>query len=177
MNKKAKIVFFVAVFLLYSSLFFAQNFTIKQIDSVNNLPFNKKIENLISSEKIFLQTLALSQKHNYQLGIAESYENLGLIYYYQGEYELNQKYSLLAIKEYRNQNLLNKEAKAYAEYGYEMKRRNLKDAFQYMQKGLKLAEDNNFKHELKAIYDNYGYLKEMNKETTVLFISTTNPYN
>lgn len=152
--------------MLFCSIqaFFAQNAELKVVDSLNNLPFNQKIENLYQSEKNYKNSLAISQKYKYQKGIAESYENLGLIYYYQGKYELNHKYTVLAIKSFQSQGKQSKVAKAYGDFGYQMKRRNLPEAILYMQKGIKLAEKLNDKVELKALYDNYGLLKEMSKQ-------------
>ena len=156
----------VTFILLFCSIqaFFAQNAELKVVDSLNNLPFNQKIENLYQSEKNYKNNLAISQKYKYQKGIAESYENLGLIYYYQGKYELNHKYTVLAIKSFQSQGKQSKVAKAYGDFGYQMKRRNLPEAIIYMQKGIKLAEKLNDKVELKALYDNYGLLKEMSKQ-------------
>lgn len=156
----------VTFILLFCSIqaFFAQNAELKVVDSLNNLPFNQKIENLYQSEKNYKNSLAISQKYKYQKGIAESYENLGLIYYYQGKYELNHKYTVLAIKSFQSQGKQNKVAKVYADFGHAMKRRNYSLAEKYQRKGLQLAEKINDEYQLRAIYDNYGYLKEMNKE-------------
>ncbi|MBD3723949.1 MAG: tetratricopeptide repeat protein [Flavobacteriaceae bacterium] len=156
----------VTFILLFCSIqaFFAQNAELKVVDSLNNLPFNQKIENLYQSEKNYKNSLAISQKYKYQKGIAESYENLGLIYYYQGKYELNHKYTVLAIKSFQSQGKQNKVAKVYADFGHAMKRRNYLLAEKYQRKGLQLAEKINDEYQLRAIYDNYGYLKEMNKE-------------
>ncbi|WP_170108199.1 tetratricopeptide repeat-containing sensor histidine kinase [Flavobacterium sediminis] len=150
--------------LAYCQMFFAQSSAIREIDSINNRPFNKKIENLFDSEKVFKNNLAKAQANNYQIGIAESYENLGLIYYYQGKYELSHKYNVLAIKSFQSQKKWNKVAKVYGEFGYQMKRRNLPEAIGYMQKGIKLAERLKNDSELKILYDNYGVLKEMKLE-------------
>ncbi len=159
-----KFKFILFSFLLGVQVLFSQNKELFTVDSINNLPYNKKIENLFESEKLFKNNLAISQKNDYQKGIAESYENLGLIYYYQGKYELNHKYTVLAIKSFQSQGKWNKVAKTYGDFGYQMKRRNLPEALKYMQRGIKLAEKLDDKVELKILYDNYGVLKEMNAE-------------
>ena len=143
----------------------AQNYTKKQIDSINEIPFHLKIENTFKSEKLFKQTLNDAKRLNYRNGIAAIYANLATIYFYQGKNELSQRYNNLAIKEYGALERFDQVASLYAGYGYHMKRRNFPDALRYMQKGMKLAE----KHKvsgavLSPIYDNYGVLKEMNKE-------------
>lgn len=162
-KNKQKIFFIFYMQLLCCQFFYAQNPVASEIDSINNIPFNKKIESLLESEKIYKRNLADSKTINYDYGIAESYENLALVYYYQGEYEQSHKYNVLAIKSFQTQNKLNKVAKIYGELGYQMKRRNLPDAIQYMQKGIHIAEENKDEYELKALYDNYGYLQELNK--------------
>jgi signal transduction histidine kinase len=71
---------------------------------------------------------------------------------------------LHAIRIYDHLKLKNKSARAYGEYGYQLKMRNMKMALFNMQKGMKLAESIVDEDALTAIYDNYGVLKEMNKE-------------
>jgi signal transduction histidine kinase len=143
----------------------AQNYTKKQIDSINQVPYHLKIENTFKSEKTFLNGLSAAKALNYKTGIADSYANLATIYFYQGKYELSQRYNNLAIKEYSALKRFDQVASLYAGYGYHMKRRDFPEALRYMQKGIKLAEKNNVSEEvLSPIYDNYGVLKEMNKE-------------
>lgn len=146
-------------------VFFAQKKEEIVIDSINSIPYHLKIENTFKSEKEFLKVLEKSQKINYKNGIAESYENLAIIYFYQGKYELSQRYNNLAIKEFTALNRIDKVASLYGGYGYHLKRRNFPEALRYMQKGIGLAEKNNVSEDvLSPIYDNYGVLKEMNKE-------------
>ena len=87
-----------------------------------------------------------------------------MISYYQGKLDNHTKYSLEAIKLHTRLNQLQKVCRDYAEYGYQLKRRNLQQAIFYMQKGKSIAEANNYEFELRGIYDNYGVLKEMNEE-------------
>jgi len=101
---------------------------------------------------------------NYSLGEAESYSNLSLVYYYDGKYDNDLKYSLKAISIYEKINNQEKLALEYGELGYRMKKTNLVKGIYYMQKGKGIAENNNFQKPLLSIYNNYGYLKELNKE-------------
>lgn len=154
---------FVLLFSFFETT--AQNFTKQQIDSINQIPYHLKIENTFKSEKAFQEVLSAAKALNYKNGIAESYENLAIIYFYQGKYELSQRYNNLAIKEFTALNQLDKVASLYGGYGYHMKRRNFPEALRYMQKGIKLAEKHRVSEAiLSPIYDNYGVLKEMNKE-------------
>lgn len=86
---------------------------------------------------------------------------MSLIYYYQGDYEKDVFYSLKAIKLFEKLGDKKQLAHEFAELGYRMKRRNMKNAQAYMLKGKSIAENENFADELCAIYDNYGVLKEM----------------
>ncbi len=53
----------------------------------------------------------------------------------------------------------------YGELGYQMKRRNLNKAIEYMQLAINIAEKNKIpEFRLSKLYDNYGVLKEMDKQ-------------
>jgi len=146
------------------SLLAQNNLITKEIDSVNNLPFEEKISHPTTSIKKYQELLAKAQRVKYTSGMADTYANLALISYYQGKFDNHTKYSLEAIKRHVQLNQLQKLSRDYAEYGYQLKRRNLQQAIFYMQKGKSIAEFNNYEFELRGIYDNYGVLKEMNKE-------------
>lgn len=156
---------FCFVLLLFLFETTAQNYTKKQIDSINEIPYHLKIENTFKSEKTFLSGLSAAKALNYKTGIADSYGNLATIYFYQGKYELSQRYNNLAIKEYSALERFDQVASLYAGYGYHLKRRDFSEALKYMQKGIKLAQKHKVSEAvLSPIYDNYGVLKEMNKE-------------
>ena len=142
----------------------AQNSITKQIDSVNNLPYQSKIANTTKFLKIYQDNLAKAQKANYKIGIADSYSNLSLIYYFQGKYDLNTAYMLKATRLYQQLNLKDKQANSFAVYGYQLKLRDMNSAVMYMQKGMKLAESIKDEFSLSGIYDNYGVLKEMQNQ-------------
>src|SRR5690606_17749903 len=89
---------------------------------------------------------------------------LGLIYYFQGKYDLNTQFMLKANRLFQQLNLKDKQANCLAEYGYQLKRRDMNAAVKYMQKGLKLAESIKSEAILSGIYDNYGVLKEMQNQ-------------
>ena len=145
--------------LLFSMIASAQQERV--IDSINSIPFEVKIARGDNFEKIFLQNAAKAQKINYTKGLAESYGNLALIYYYRGKYDLNVKYTLAAIALYERLGLAGPLADQYGELGYSMKRRNMVKAQYYMQKGIRIAEAENLLKQKLKLYDNYGVLKEM----------------
>lgn len=136
----------------------------KKIDSINKLyiqGLNIPQDSIVS---LFQKNLESADKVSYQLGMADAYSQLSLIYGYQGNYEESAKSSIEGIKIYEKLKKLDRVADYYAEMGYTMKYRDLKKALYYMQKGKAVAEANNFENELKDIYNNYGVLKEINNE-------------
>lgn len=147
--------------LLCSNILMAQHRT---IDSINNIPYEIKVAKAAILDDVFLKNASDSKKTKYVLGEADSYSNLGLVYYYQGKYGQNVDFMLKAIKLYESVGAKDKQASEYANLGYSMKRRNMQKAQYYMQKGKLIAETGNLTLPLMAIYDNYGVLKEMQKQ-------------
>lgn len=141
---------------------FAQR--IKTIDSINRIAYETKVAKAATLDGVFLNNAINSKKIKYVLGEADSYSNLGLVYYYQGKYAQNVDYMLKAIKLYEAAGAKDKQASEYANLGYSMKRRNMQKAQYYMQKGKTIAETENRTFPLMAIYDNYGVLKEMQEQ-------------
>ncbi|MBC7557099.1 MAG: tetratricopeptide repeat protein [Chryseobacterium sp.] len=136
----------------------------KSIDSINAIPFEIKLKNSSTLSDTFLKNAQNAQKINYQLGEAESYSNLSLINYLQGKYEKDLSYSLRAISIFEKIDAKEKLATEYGELGYRMKKRNMPKALFYMQKAKLIAEENHLQKPLLSIYDNYGVLKEMQKQ-------------
>ena len=136
----------------------------RHIDSINGLyvqGLNMPQDSLVS---LFMKNLREAEKVNYELGMADAYSQLSLVYGYQGKYEESTKNALEGIKIYEKLNQMDRVADYYAELGYSMKYRDLEQAVRYMQKGKAIAETNGFENELKDIYNNYGVLKEINNE-------------
>lgn len=134
------------------------------IDSINKLyvqGLNIPQDSIVS---LFQKNLKDADKISYELGMADAYSQLSLVYGYQGKYEKSTESSIEGIKIYEKLNKLDRVAGYYAAMGYSMKYRNLKMALYYMQKGKAVAEANNFENDLKDIYNNYGVLKEINEE-------------
>jgi signal transduction histidine kinase len=156
---------FLAFLVLKSDFILGQKAAVKkQIDSINNLQYDVKIANTSKSIQWYTENLANAQKIKYGQGIADSYSNLGLVYYFQGKYDKNTSSMLNAIRWYDKLGMKSKLAGVYGEYGYQLKIRDMKKALHSMQKGMKLAESIRDYTTLSPIYDNYGVLKEMNNE-------------
>jgi len=163
--RAVKIVFlFILLFFGRLSALAQKTISKSQIDSINAIPYDVKIANTSQSVKWFTQNLITAQKLKYPQGIADSYANLGLVYYFQGKYDKNTSCMLHAIRWYDKLNLNKKLAAAYGEYGYQLKKRDMKMALYNMQKGMQMAESIPDEGILTSIYDNYGVLKEMQNE-------------
>lgn len=148
--------------LVSSTKFYCQNKT--TIDSINKLyvqGLNIPQDSIIA---LFQKNLKDAKKISYELGVADAYSQLGLVYSYQGKYEESTKSTIEAITIYEKLNQKDKIAGYYAGMGYSMKYRDLKNALYYMQKGKAVAEANKLEVLLKDIYNNYGVLKEINNE-------------
>lgn len=134
------------------------------IDSINNISFKIRQEKAKSLDDDYLNNAKNSKKINYKLGEAQSYSNLSLVYYYQGNYQNDLKYSLKAIEIYEKINNQEKLALEYGELGFRMKKTNLQKGIYYMQKAKNISEKNKFQKPLLSIYNNYGYLKELSSD-------------
>ncbi|WP_298221124.1 tetratricopeptide repeat protein [Flavobacterium sp.] len=135
-----------------------------EVDALNNMPYDTKVAKSAVLDEAFLKNANDAHKIGYALGEADSYANLSLVYYIQGKYEKNFRYALKAVSLYEKLNAGEKMADAYGLMGYQMKRRNMKNALYYMQKGKRIAEQNGFRQPLLSIYNNYGVLKEMQEQ-------------
>ncbi len=153
---------FFVIFLTFALILKAQERA--SIDALNNLPFATKIEKATNLDDDYLRNAQHASRIKYILGEADSYSNLGLVYYFQGKYEKDLQYSLKAISLYEKINAFEKSATEYGEVGYRMKLRNIQKAQLFMQKGKRIAEQRQLQKPLLSIYNNYGVLKEINKE-------------
>lgn len=154
----------LAIILLFGFTLLSNAQQKAAIDSLNKLPFATKIEKAANLDDDFIKNAEDAYKIKYVLGEAESYSNLSLVYYFQGKYEKDLQYSLKAISMYEKINAYEKAATEYGELGYRMKTRNIQKAQRFMQKGKIIAEQRRLQTPLLSIYNNYGVLKEMNKE-------------
>lgn len=163
----------VHIFLLIALILSKENLfcqTKKKIDSLNNLPFEQKINNPRIQLSQFLQASHSAKKMGYLKGEMESCENVSLIYYYLGKYDLELKYALYAIRGFMKMENKEKVARLYGELGYRMKKIDLSKAELYMQKGMGLAEKEVLIKPLMGIYDNYGVIKEIKGQYDSAFL-------
>lgn len=161
--------FFISAFLILLSTF-AVGQNKKTIDSLNAIPFPTKIAKASELLDVYQKNLSDAKKLNYQIGIGESYSNLALVNFYQGQLEKDIKYSLQAISVFEKANEREQLAREYGELGHRMRRRDVKKAEFYILKAIKIAEAGKFNKPLLAIYDNFGKVKEkMNQNDSALY--------
>ncbi len=135
-----------------------------EIDSTNSIPYKYVVSNTRNSIKIFHSNLEKAQSINYKYGEAVSLQKLGLAYGLNGKYEKQTKVYLKALKIYYQLDSLRNFAFLTGEFGYNLKRANIKKAVKYINNGISIAEDKNFKSILATLYDHYGVIKEMTND-------------
>src|SRR5690606_37900009 len=121
------------LFFLFSSLLFSQeNSLIQKIDSLNNLPYEKRIETSSHNLKKYLNNAETARSIDYQKGIADSYSTISLIYFYQGKYDLSTDYFFRTVKIYENLNLEGEIGYQYSLYGYRLRHTDIEKSMYYM---------------------------------------------
>ena len=135
------------------------------LDSINQITVQKidmPVDELI---ELLQKNIKDAESINYLEGQAEAYLKLSIAYSYEGESQAKSvEANLDAIRIYEKMDNKKEMAKAFGELGWRMKRRDLETGIEYMQKGIAIAEENAYKDELKDLYNNYGVLKQWNKE-------------
>lgn len=158
-----KLNFSILLFLFFLQLSFGQ--TKSEIDSINNIVVQEIKIPLDDLVEIFKANIKNAEQLGYKEGEAESYHNLSTAYNYKGDsYEKSTEALLKAIRIYESIDEKEKIAKLYGDLGWGMKRRDLKNAIDYMQKGISIARKNAYKNQLKDLYNNYGVIKQWNNE-------------
>lgn len=136
----------------------------QKVDAINAIPFDKMNANPGKAVLLYKEALEISTKLNDAQRIAATNENLSIAAYYGGDYDEAVDYALSAIKQYKALKNDVKVGRLYASLGYQMKRRNLPKAFEYMRKGVSILEKQNSRAALSEAYNNFGVLYEMDND-------------
>jgi len=134
------------------------------VDSLNSLPRNyifSHIEQYIEEYTLLIEE---AQGLDYPAGEARARASLGVVLYLNGRYQDGVEAYLEAIRLFEELNMPIELASAYGDLGYQMKRRNLHRAMQYMNQGIKIAETGNDTLTLCSLYNNFGVLQEMDND-------------
>ncbi len=134
----------------------------REIDSVNTLPYEFIISNLISCKAKFSLNAENARAIGYKSGEAKALGNLAIVDYLSGEYEKSTSENIRAIRLYEQLEDYAELARLYGEYGYQIKRRDMDKAVLYLRIGMRIAREKQLDKILIGLLDNYGVLKEMN---------------
>lgn len=160
MNINKKLVLIILLFF-WPYYLFGQSIENK-IDSVNSISYEKIVSNLQYHISVFSNNLNLARSVNYVKGQADALSNLALVHYLKGNYDKSTDFHFQAINLYEKNKMYKELSESYGEYGYQLKRRDLKKAVDYMRTGMYIA----LKYKIDSLaiaklYDNYGVLQEM----------------
>ncbi len=159
---RSAIAFRLILSLLFISILpLSAQFSKAQIDSVNNLSSDYIFSNIRASVKLFTKAVHSADEMNYEAGQARSLQNLALAMYLNGKYEESVAAHLKALDLLEKLNRPDEVAATLGELGYQMKRRDLPKAMEYMRAGMRIAETEDYRDKLSTLYDNYGVLHEM----------------
>jgi len=154
---------FSLAFLACVSNIFSQSKA--EIDSINAIVVHKIDIPLDELILIFKNNIDSAEELNYIHGKAKALANLATTYTYKGDsYDKANEVMLESIRIYESLGDKKEMARLYGDFGWIMKRRDLENAMSYMQKGIAMAREQKYKDELKNLYNNYGVLKQWNKE-------------
>ncbi|PHR89748.1 MAG: hypothetical protein COA80_16900 [Leeuwenhoekiella sp.] len=153
--------YYVWTFFLFLNVGVLSAQNIQQIDSINAILVQNSSLKTDSLLVIYDGVYKAAEKLKYQKGMGEALKNAAIVYGYDGKLDKRLEYSLKAIRIFEENDLKPQAANLYGEMGYGMKRDNMERAQYYMNKGLKMAEEGNYKEVLDRTYNNYGVLKEM----------------
>lgn len=132
------------------------------IDSIVSIPYSIIFDNLYSSEVWVRKGLDYSRVLNHPQQMADLTYKLAKILYLQGQYDSSTFYNLEAIGQYERLEKWIDKGIVLCELGYQTKRRDLNQAFNYYRDGLSLLKKNNAPDgRMSGVYDNYGVLFEM----------------
>ena len=135
----------------------------QQLKDILNIPYDKFVENIKTSEILAQQAVNLAIELNDSSSLAKAYLQMAQVYTYKDNREKRVIYNLKAIKIYEELGDFGKAGYAYGELGYSVKSENLNNALQYMRKGIQLFSKVPNINDADATYDNYGILQGMLK--------------
>lgn len=138
--------------------------SIHLVDSITAIPYDIMVSDFDASVAMLHEARSISLDAKYDFGEARCNELLGTAHYLAGRYDSSTRYNLDAINIYERLGDLKRAGNTLCLQGYQMKRRNLNEAFRYYRKGLRMLEQENAQYELIGAYDNFGVLFELRND-------------
>lgn len=131
------------------------------VDSLNGLGPGFVFSNIEESVSLFGEAADEARTLGYQAGEARALQHLGVALYLSGQYEEGVEVTLKAIRIFEDLEMPRELAQAYGELGYQMKRRHMERATEFMLRGIAIAEAGTDSVALCTLYDNFGVIQEM----------------
>lgn len=133
----------------------------ERVDSINAMPYGMMVENL----QLAACWLKIAEEDAKAIAddyrVAQSSAKLGTVFYLQGKYDSSTYYNLSAISLFDKLQKPVKKAEVLCQLGYQVKRRDLNQGFEYFREAIPMLEQHNAREALMAAYDNFGVLYEM----------------
>ena len=135
-----------------------------ELDSIVSMPYDVMVSDLNWSESALQKGLELATTEKNDSALAELRAKLSTVLYLKGEHEKSLEEAIEAIALFEQLNLPQRVGGVYCALGYQMKRRDMQKANEYMRLGILVLEKQNDETALEAGYNNYGVLKEMENQ-------------
>ncbi len=135
---------------------------IARVDSVNAIGHEFIFSNVTRSALVYRDLAGEARGLGYARGEARALQNLGIALYLRGRYDESAEAQYEAIRIYERIGMREELAIAYGDLGYQLKRRDLPRALEYMRQGIGLVESGVDVADPGGLYDKYGVLMEMN---------------
>ncbi len=165
--------------LFVSWFFYAQNSNLEKIikleqkitqeqflDTILSLSFSDKTSNMGLFLELSKKANSIAISINDTLKIAQTNEALGLAYHFKNEFDKAIENTIRAANYYYLLGNYSKYGDCYVTLGWRINRRDLQQGLFYMQKGIKILEQQPKQTSFLRIgaYNNYGALKQRNQE-------------
>lgn len=145
------------ILILFPVFSFAQ----ANLDSLVSMPYDVMVNDLPKSKILLSEGLTLAESSSNKAAEAEILSKLSTVTYLLGEHETSLDQAIRAIDLFENLNMPTRAGGMYCSIGYQMKRRDMLKANEYMRTGIQMLEEHNDIGSLESAYNNYGVLKEM----------------
>ena len=133
----------------------------KRIDTLIKIPYDILITDFDKSQEWFTEALEYVTDVKDKAGLLN---NKSIVTYYQGKYDISTEEKLAAIAIYDSLGDKKAVGNLYSSLGYQLKRINMQKGEDFMRKGMKLLLEYGEEKDLTPTYNNYGVLKEMQKQ-------------
>jgi signal transduction histidine kinase len=129
-----------------------------------SMPYDRMVSDLHGSRPLLEAGLKTATEVDNRIAKAEILVKLSTVTYLLGEHETSLEHAINAIALFEELKLPKRAGSTYCAIGYQMKRRDMKKANEYMRAGISILETHRDFGALESGYNNYGVLKEMENE-------------